>query len=107
MSEWTFLTNHALVLSVIANNPRSTAFDISQRVGITERSTRKIIADLDEDGYIDKKKQGRRVRYRINSDLSLRSDTHRGIVIGDFLESLGWNERKRSISKDRAQSEIK
>ena len=96
MSERTFLTNHALVLSVIANNPRLTAFNISQRVGITERSTRKIIADLDEEGYIQKKKEGRRVSYRINPELSLRSDTYRDIAIGDFLESLGWNRKKAS-----------
>ena len=101
MSEWTFLTNHALVLSVIANNPRLTAFEISQRVGITERSTRKIIAELDEDGYIQKKKEGRRVNYGINADLSLRADTHQDVAIGDFLGSLGWSRRKKRANKDK------
>ena len=95
MSEWTFLTNHALVLSAIAQKPRIMALDLSQQVGITERSVRKIIADLDDGGYITKKKEGRRVRYSINADLSLRSDSHRDVAIGGFLESLGWNRRKK------------
>lgn len=99
MSEWTFLTNHALVLSAIAQSPRIMALDLSQQVGITERAVRKIIADLDDGSYITKKKEGRRVRYNINADLSLRSDSHRDVAIGGFLESLGWKRRKKRVAK--------
>jgi len=70
---------------------------MSASIGITERTVRKIIADLDAAGYITKKKQGRGVRYRINPDLSMRHDAHREIAVGDFLEALGWKrERARS-----------
>ncbi len=101
MSEWTFLTNHALVISAISDNPKLTAFEISQRVGITERSTRKIIADLNEEGYIRKKKEGRRVRYRIDPELSLRSGSYRDVAIGDFLESLGWNRKRSKTAEEK------
>ena len=89
MSEWTFLTNHAVVLSFLARHPRITARELSQAVGITERATRKIIADLNEAGYIEKMREGRRVRYHISTDLPLRHETQRDTAIGQLLETLG------------------
>jgi len=95
MPEWVFLTNHSLVLSLLAKRPRVTARELSAVIGITERAVRKIIADLDGAGYITKKKEGRRLRYRINPDLPLRHETHREIAVGDFLEALGWKGRQK------------
>ncbi len=97
MSEWTFLTNHALVLSFLAKKPRITARELAANIGITERAVRKIIADLDAEGYITKKKEGRRLRYRINMELSLRHESHQGIAVGDFLGALGWKKRTRRV----------
>ena len=96
---WTFLTNHALVLSYIAQHPRVTARELSGAIGITERATRKIIADLDDAEYITKKREGRRVRYRINPNLSLRHKTQRHTAIGGFLEALGWERRPKRTQK--------
>ena len=98
MPEWAFLTNHALVLSYLAKKPSITAREISMAIGITERAIRKIITDLDEEGYISKKKVGRGMRYRINPDLSMRNEAHDDIYIGDFLEALGWKRRRRRSS---------
>ena len=95
MPEWTFLTNHALVLSYLAKQPSITAREISIDCGITERVIRKIIANLDEAGYIRKRRIGRGMRYRINPDLLLRHDTYNEIIIGDFLQALGWKRRRR------------
>ena len=91
MPEWTFLTNYALVLSHIAKNPSITALDISRQIGITERATRKIIADLLQEKYIYKEKEGRCNRYWINPELTLRHESHKEVVVGDFLELLGWD----------------
>ena len=55
MSEWTFLTNHAMVLSLLARYPHGTAIEVAQAVGIRERTARKIIADLETAGYLTKK----------------------------------------------------
>lgn len=99
MPGWTFLTNHALVLSVLAKNPRITGREVSETVGITERATRKIIADLEAEGYITKKKEGRRIKYRINPDLPMRHETYQDTAIGDFLKALGW-KKKHSRTKN-------
>jgi len=90
MSEWSFLTNHALVICFLAKKPRITAREISMAIGITERAIRKIIADLDAAGYISKKKEGRRIRYHINPDLSLHRDAYQDMTVSDFLEAFGW-----------------
>lgn len=99
MPRWMFLTNHAMVLSCLAKHPRITGRELAAEVGITERATRKIIADLEAEGYIAKKKVGRRIRYRINPDLSLRHETYQDTAIGDFLKALGWKKR-RGRTKD-------
>ena len=95
MAEWTFLTNHALVLSFLAKHSLITARELSMEIGITERAVRKIIADLEYEGYIVKKKEGRRVRYSINPDLPLRHETHGDKSVTVLLEILGWKRRRK------------
>jgi DNA-binding transcriptional ArsR family regulator len=97
MPEWTLLTNHALVLSHVARHPRITARDLANAIGITERATRKIIADLLDTGYITKKREGRRNRYRINPDVTLRHPSHGETAVGDLLEALGWKRRRKTL----------
>ena len=94
MPGWKFLTNHALVLCLIAQQPRITAREISAAIGITEKATRNIINDLEADGYVSKKKEGRRIKYRVDPDLPLRSETQQDKAIGDLLGILGWKRRR-------------
>jgi DNA-binding transcriptional ArsR family regulator len=96
MPEWTFITRHAVALSLIAKSSRITALELGAAMGLTERSVRKIIADLAAAGYISKKREGRGVRYRVNPDLSLRQDTHLEIAIGDLLKFLGGKRNPKS-----------
>jgi DNA-binding transcriptional ArsR family regulator len=95
MPGWKFLTNHALVLCIVAQQPRITARDIAQTIGITEKATRNIIKDLEADGYVTKKREGRRTRYKIDPDLPLRDETQQDKAIGDLLGILGWKRRQR------------
>ena len=93
MTQWTFLTNHALVLSHMARHPRTTARELGDAIGITERATRRIIADLDEAGYIIKTREGRRNRYRVNTDLPLRHPTQQETAVGELLSVLGGRRK--------------
>ena len=90
MPGWTFITRHAVALSLIARHPKITAIELANQMGITERAVRKIIADLSVAGYIGKKREGRGLRYTIDPTLSLRHVAHRDITVGDLLASLGW-----------------
>ncbi|MDY6917034.1 MAG: winged helix-turn-helix transcriptional regulator [Chloroflexota bacterium] len=99
MPQWSFLTNHALVLSFIAQHPSITARELAQAVGITERAVRRIVQDLETDGYVAKRRVGRGLRYRVNPDLSLRHEAHWDKAVGDLLELLGWKKRATRVQR--------
>jgi len=86
MPHFTFLTNHALVLGFLGRHPMITALQLSLKIEITERAVRRIIADLEKEGYIMKEKEGRRVRYTINPSLPLRHKTHSDKPVGNLLQ---------------------
>jgi DNA-binding MarR family transcriptional regulator len=85
---WGFLTNHAHVLLCIARDPRSRARDIAAQVGITERATQRILADLIADGYVTRTKIGRRNNYKINPRGQLRHPALRDLSIGSLIDVL-------------------
>ncbi len=99
MADWGFITNHGLVLAAIAKHPRSTAREIGDEVGITERSAHKIIKDLEAEGYITKTRVGRRNRYRIYHEMPLSDEAASDAAVGELLVMLGWKRRK-SPGKD-------
>ena len=92
MATWFLLTNHALVLYHLARKPLITAREVAANVGITERAVRKIIADLDAARFINKAREGRRVRYTVNPEVTLRKSTLSDVPIIDFLQALGWRK---------------
>lgn len=88
MAEWSFLTNHAHVLVVIAHDPGVRLRDIAATLGITERTAFGIVTDLTDAGYVVKGKDGRRNRYRIQNHLPLRVAIGRKPTIGEVLQLL-------------------
>ena len=99
MAAWSFITNHGLILAAIARHPRSTAREIGDAVGITERATHNIIKDLEEAGYITKTRDGRQNHYRIHPGMPLSETAVSDAAIGELLAMLGWKRRK---SRDKA-----
>ena len=70
--EWTFLTNHAHVLVCITDTPEARMRDIAEKVEITERAVQRIVGELEEAGYIQRERIGRRNRYKVRKNLPLR-----------------------------------
>jgi DNA-binding transcriptional ArsR family regulator len=99
MPGWKFVTNHALVLCQIAQQPRITVRELSLTIGITERAIHGIITDLEAGGYVTKIREGRRLKYRINPNLSLRDEMLQDKAVGDFLEVLGWKRRRKPAER--------
>ena len=92
MANWTFLTNHALVLLCIADDPDARLRDIAASLNMTERSAFGIIADLVEAGYVVKEKDGRRNRYHIQAHLPLPDPAGRERTVGDILALLAGTD---------------
>lgn len=59
--------------------------DVAEAVGITERSTQTILADLLADGYLSKRRVGRRNVYRVNHRRPFRHPAEAEHKIGDLL----------------------
>ena len=88
IGRWTFISNHGLVLNHVFHNPRHTAREIANHVGVTERHIHKIISDLETAGYIERRKRGRTNVYRVDSALPRRHHTKQDILVSDLLGAL-------------------
>lgn len=85
---WTFITNHGAVLVLLNRHGKITAREVALTLGITVRSVRRIIQELETEGYIQISKEGRRNIYTINQDQPLRRDDQRKVDVGTLLEAL-------------------
>ena len=87
MKKWTFITSHGAVLALIAKHGEIKAIEIATALGITERSVRRITADLEAKGYLHKTRNGRVNRYEVNPKLLLRHPESQdiNITIGEVL----------------------
>jgi DNA-binding MarR family transcriptional regulator len=86
--QWTFLTNHSHVLVCIAENPDVLLREVADRVGITERAAQRIVAELEEAGYVSHEKVGRRNRYSVHPTLRLRHPLEDHLEIGTLLRMI-------------------
>lgn len=70
-NRWTFTTKHAQVLLAIARDPELRVREIAECVQITERYVYRVLSDLQEAGYLNRVRRGRRNRYRVDPELAL------------------------------------
>jgi predicted ArsR family transcriptional regulator len=97
---WTFLTNHAQVLLCFAEDPDIRLRDVAERVGITERATQRILAELVEAGYVKTTRVGRRNTYTVDREHAMRHSAQFGYEIGILLEALTDG---RSVKRSRGR----
>lgn len=83
---WTFLSNHGHVLIALSKDPTLRIRDLVAKIGITERSVRAIISDLEIDGYVEIIKVGRRNEYRINEEMNFRHPAEDTYQIHELLQ---------------------
>lgn len=82
---WTFLTNHTHVLVLLDKDEPPVLREVAVQVGITERAVQRIIQDLEEGGFVERERVGRRNRYRVVRDIRLRHPIESHRTIGDLL----------------------
>jgi MarR family len=108
VASWTFLTNHARVLLLVAHDPGVRLRDIAASLDITERSAFGIITDLVEAGYVIKEKDGRRNRYHVQAHLPLPEPTARERTVGEVLALLAGTDATvtgESATADQARGD--
>jgi predicted DNA-binding transcriptional regulator YafY len=82
---WTFITNHAQILLAVARDPAATVAQLADAAEITERSAYRILADLQQAGYVRRLKLGRHNVYEINPTMPLRDPTIENERVRDLL----------------------
>jgi DNA-binding IclR family transcriptional regulator len=93
---WRFVTNHAHVLQCVAADPTIRLRDIATSVGITERTAAQIVGDLERAGYLTKTRDGRRNKYEVHGELSLRHPHHRHRTVQELIRFLRPPARTRA-----------
>lgn len=95
---WTFLTNHGHVLLCLAQSPGLRLRDVALQVGVTERAVQRIVADLEEGGYLTRRRAGRQNEYDIDRDRPLRHpvEAHQSVR---SLIALGTETRGRVAAR--------
>ncbi|WP_322797165.1 winged helix-turn-helix domain-containing protein [Tepidiforma sp.] len=88
MAEWSLFTNHANVLLAITRNPDIRLRELAAEVGISERAVKRIVADLERAGYLQRERHGRRNHYNINPDATVASPVARGLHLGALVAAL-------------------
>ncbi|MFE6338722.1 helix-turn-helix transcriptional regulator [Streptomyces sp. NPDC057798] len=101
---WTFLTNHARVLAAIADDRNARIRDIAVRCRLTERAVQKIIADLEQAGYLSHTREGRSNTYRIDPSKVLRHPAEAGVTVASLLSLLAQDEADRTAMPQSAST---
>ncbi|MEU9107395.1 helix-turn-helix domain-containing protein [Streptomyces xanthophaeus] len=83
---WTFLTSHARVLLTLAHNPAARLRDVAETCMLTERSVQAIVADLEQEGYLTRVREGRRNHYRISPGAKFRHPAEADRDIAGLLD---------------------
>jgi len=98
MSTWTFITNHARVMMVISQDPTVRLRDIASTLDITERAAQRIVTELVDEGYLSRKREGRRNTYTVHPNRPLRTAQTTNTTIGDLIELLVAKEKHLALA---------
>ena len=62
--------------------------DIADCVGITERAAHRIVCELETEGYLTRRREGRRNVYEVHRERPLRHGLERSASAGDLLNAV-------------------
>jgi hypothetical protein len=97
LRSWSFITNHAQVLLALARDRSATVADLAGAAQITERSAYRILADLQQAGYVRRRRVGRQNSYEIRPELPLGDPTVENELVRDLLRLLGDDDTEAHL----------
>jgi DNA-binding Lrp family transcriptional regulator len=86
--KWNFLSNYGLVLTHLFQNSRATLREIARGTDLTERAVYQIVRELEESGFIEKKRVGRRNTYTVNQSALFSFPVYQGLNIAQMITAL-------------------
>jgi MarR family len=82
---WTFVTSHARVLIALATTPGITLREVAAEAGITERAAHRVVAELEQAGYLTRHRLGHRNFYELHAEVPLRDPMLDDRKVGDLI----------------------
>jgi DNA-binding transcriptional ArsR family regulator len=89
---WTFITNHAQVLLAVAQKPDRRVREIAAATDITERYAYQVLRDLEDAGYVERRRQGRSNLYRVHPELALGDPMVEGHSLWELLRLIDTDD---------------
>lgn len=89
---WTFITPHTQVLLAVAQKPDLRVTDIAAATGITERHAYRMLRDLQDAGYVERRRDGRCNLYRIHPELAIGDPVVEEQSLRELLRLIGKGE---------------
>ena len=103
---WSFFSNYTHILVCLAEDPHARLRDVAERVGITERSTSRLVTELDRAGILARVKDGRRNKYVIDTREHLRHPLEAHCTIGELLATILSADKVRELDRQRRNPEL-
>lgn len=85
---WHIFSRHGLALLHLAERPHSTAREIAEFVGVSQRQAQRLLADLARDGYIHHHREGNSHRYQVNEHQPLRHPQLAQYPLATLIEAI-------------------
>jgi MarR family len=82
---WTFMTSHARVLISLASTPGITMREVAAEAGITERGVHRVVAELEQAGYLTRHRLSHRNFYELHAEVPLRDPMLDDRKVGDLI----------------------
>ncbi len=86
--KWNFLSNYGLVLTHLFQNSDATLREIARGTDLTERAVYQIVRELEQNGFIGKRRVGRRNTYTVNEGAILSFPVYRNLNIAQMVSAL-------------------
>src|SRR5436853_6872855 len=101
--KWNFLRNYGLVLTHLVQNPRATLREIARGTDLTERAVYQIVRDLEVNGFIQKRREGRRNIYTVNEGALFSFPVYQQLNIAQMITALRrMMEERRNTATNKA-----
>ena len=95
---WTFITAHTQVLLAVAQKSDVRVREIAAATDITERYAYSVLRDLEDAGYVERRRQGRCNLYRIHPELALGDPIVEEHSLWELLRLIDTSERSDVVA---------
>lgn len=87
-NNWYFITNHASVFFYLSRKPNATIRQVSDDLGLAERTITGILADLRRNGYVESRKKGKQNVYILHTERPMRKKGESDYSLQEFFSTL-------------------